>query len=112
MNRKIIEWSRRRIQVRAPTEFHVLRWYSALTPNRPSTVATYTEVPSAAEAPTVAAAREISVAPEATAPTSDQRWIQPRIRGLMEAVLRRAVKALVTTARLRDRRFCAVPRWR
>ena len=38
MNRKIIEWSSRRITTRLRGERQVRRWYSALTPNRPSTV--------------------------------------------------------------------------
>ena len=39
MNRKIIEWSSRFISVRARVLRQVRRWYSALTPNRPSTSA-------------------------------------------------------------------------
>ena len=34
-----MEWSSRRIQRRAAAEDQVMRWYSALAPNRPATVA-------------------------------------------------------------------------
>ena len=38
MKMKIIEWSRRFIHARTRRLCHHRRWYSALTPNRPSTV--------------------------------------------------------------------------
>src|SRR5262245_7647264 len=37
MNRKIIEWSRRRMTAH-PRAVHLRRWYRALTPNTPQTV--------------------------------------------------------------------------
>jgi hypothetical protein len=38
MNRKIIEWSSRRMITRPRSVAQLRRWYSALVPNRPSVV--------------------------------------------------------------------------
>src|SRR5918998_1386157 len=74
-------------------------------PNRPETEAEYTAVASAARAETVLAASAISVAPVATEAMNDQKWIQPRSRGLTgSAGAGRAVVAASTTARLPIRR--------
>src|SRR4030088_2900804 len=101
MNTKIIEWSRRFIHTRARLVTQWRRWYRALTPNSPSTVAAYTEVANAALADTVEAARAMSVAPVARDTRKDQKWIQPRKRGLgpgMDTAV--GVASAVTISRL------------
>src|SRR5690606_28433075 len=82
MNRKIIEWSSLRMTARLRAVRQVRRWYSALTPNRPSVVTAYTATASAATAPTSAAETAIMVAPAAIETVNDQKCNQPRIRGL------------------------------
>src|ERR671916_2208445 len=74
-------------------------------PNRLETEAEYTAVASAARAETVLAASVISVAPVATEATNDQKWIQPRSRGLTEpSGAGGVVVATSTAARLPTRR--------
>src|SRR4051812_10686682 len=80
MNRKIIEWSARFIHLYA-RGLHRRRWYSALTPNNPSTVRPYTDVARVAIGDTVAAAMLISAAVAARAPKNVQKWMCPRRRG-------------------------------
>src|SRR5436190_2630286 len=83
MNRKIIEWSSRRITTRLRAVRQVRRWYSALVPNRPRMVTLYTDAASAAPPPTSDAETAIIVAQAAIDPAKDQKCNQPRIRGLM-----------------------------
>src|SRR4030088_2587386 len=97
MNTKIIEWSRRFIHTRARLLTQWRRWYRALTPNSPSTVAAYTEVAKAALMDTVEAARAMSVAPVTWEARKDQKWIQPRIRGLGTGSGSAVVKASAVT---------------
>src|SRR6185369_12348965 len=80
MNKKIIEWSARFIHLYA-RGLQKRRWYSALTPNKPSTVSPYTDVAKAATGDTVDAARLISAAAAASAPKNVQKWMCPRSRG-------------------------------